>query len=190
MPRATSCPFTRTTAVAAQKARRYTFAASQGGFYAGNGVSRAPLPRFPQLTSPRVHDPIAAGRSAAARAVAVEVAATGLVAVVFLALDSRHALAAALGGAAMAGGNIAAAAIALAGGIQPAPAAFVRLLLGVLAKWMVVLAVFVLVLAAWRLPPLPALAGLAASTLAYLLALNWTGARAGRANQGKVKRER
>jgi ATP synthase protein I len=137
-----------------------------------------------------VHDPIAAGRSAAARAVAVEVAATGLVAVGFLALDTRHALAAALGGAAMAGGNIAAATIALAGGIQPAPAAFARLLLGVLAKWMVVLAVFVLVLAAWRLPPLPALAGLAASTLAYLLALNWTGPRAGRANQGKVKRER
>ena len=130
-----------------------------------------------------MHDPIAAGRSAAARAVAIEVVATGIVAVGFLVLDTRHALAAALGGAAMAGGNAAAAAIALSGGIQRAPAAFARLLLGVMAKWLVVIAVFAVVLVAWRLPPVPALAGLAASTLAYLVASNWSGARAGRTNQ-------
>jgi F0F1-type ATP synthase assembly protein I len=131
-----------------------------------------------------VHDPIAAGRSAAARAVAIEVAVTGLVAVGFVVLGSRHALAAALGGAAMAGGNAAAAAIAYGGGIQPASSAFARLLLGVLAKWVVVLAGFALVLAAWRLPPLPALIGMAASALAYLVALNWNGAAAGPKTQG------
>jgi F0F1-type ATP synthase assembly protein I len=130
-----------------------------------------------------VHDPIAAGRSAAARAVAVEVIATGIVAVGFLVLDTRHALAAALGGAAMVGGNAAAAAIALSGGVQRAPAAFARLLFGVMAKWLVVIAGFALALVAWRLPPLPALAGLVASTLAYLVATNWSGARAGRTNQ-------
>ena len=66
-------------------------------------------------------------------------------------LDTRHALAAALGGAAMAGGNAAAAAIALSGGIQRAPMAFARLLFGVMAKWLVVVVVFALVLVAWRL---------------------------------------
>lgn len=146
-------------------------------------MSRRPA-WFPQLTSPRVHDPIAAGRSAAARAVAVEIAASGLVALGFLALDWRHALAAAIGGAAMVAGNALSIALAFGGGIQRAPAAFGRLLLGVMGKWMVVLAVFALALAAWRLPPLPLLVGLAASTLGYLLALNRIGARAGRHKQG------
>ena len=91
-----------------------------------------------------MHDPIAAGRSAAARAVAVEVAASGLVALGFLALDGRHALAAAIGGAAMAAGNALSIALAFGGGIQRAPVAFGRLLLGVMGKWMVVLAVFAL----------------------------------------------
>jgi len=116
--------------------------------------------------------------------VAVEVAASGLVALGFLALDGRHALAAAIGGAAMAAGNALSTAIALGGGIQPASSAFARLLLGVMGKWMVVLATFALALAAWRLPPLPLLVGLAASALAYLLALNRIGARAGRNTQG------
>ena len=114
---------------------------------------------------------------------AVEIGVTAIVAVAFFVLGSRHALAAALGGAAMAGGNAAAAAVALSGGVQRAPAAFARLLAGVMAKWVVVLAMFGLVLGAWQLPPLPAFAGLAASTLAYLVASNWSGARAGRTNQ-------
>ena len=131
-----------------------------------------------------MHDPIAAGRSAAARAVAVEIAVGGLVALGFLALDGRHALAAAIGGAAMAAGNALSIALALGGGVQPASAAFARLLLGVMGKWMVVLATFALALAAWRLPPLPLLAGMAAGMLGYLLALNRIGARAGRNRQG------
>ncbi len=131
-----------------------------------------------------MHDPIAAGRSAAARAVAVEIAVGGLVALGFLALDGRHALAAAIGGAAMAAGNALSIALALGGGIQPASAAFARLLLGVMGKWMVVLATFALALAAWRLPPLPLLAGIATGMLGYLLALNRIGARAGRNKQG------
>ena len=95
---------------------------------------------------------------------AVGIAVSGLVALGFLALDGRHALAAAIGGAAMAAGNALSIALAFGGGIQRAPVA--------------------LALAAWRLPPLPLLAGLAAGTLGYLLALNRTGARAGRNEQG------
>ena len=115
---------------------------------------------------------------------AVGIAVSGLVALGFLALDGRHALAAAIGGAAMAAGNALSIALAFGGGIRRAPVAFGRLLLGVMGKWMVVLAVFALALAAWRLPPLPLLAGLAAGTLGYLLALNRTGARASRNEQG------
>jgi F0F1-type ATP synthase assembly protein I len=129
-----------------------------------------------------VHDPIAAGRSAAARAVAVEIAVGGLLALAFLALDARHALAAAMGGAAMAAGNGLAIAIAFAGGVQPASAAFARLLLGTLGKWVVVLAMFVLALTVWRLPPLPVLAGLVMGALSYLVALNQAGV--GRNRQG------
>jgi F0F1-type ATP synthase assembly protein I len=106
------------------------------------------------------------------RAVAIQAAVAMLVAAAFLALGMRQALAAAVGGAAMLAGNGLAAAVALGGGIQPARAAFARLLLGTLVKWVVVLAVVAVAWEAWRLPPLPTLAGLVAGVLAYLLALN------------------
>ena len=73
------------------------------------------------------------------RAVAIQAAVATLVALAFLALGTRHALAAAVGGIAMLAGNGLAVAVALGGGIQPARAAFARLLLGTLAKWVVVL---------------------------------------------------
>lgn len=109
------------------------------------------------------------------RAVAIQAAVAMLVAAAFLALGMRQALAAAVGGAAMLAGNGLAAAVALGGGIQPARAAFARLLLGTLLKWLLVMVVVGVALAAWRLQPLPALAGLAAGMLANLLALNLRG---------------
>ena len=109
------------------------------------------------------------------RAVAIQAAAALLVALVALAAAGpRQGLAAAVGGIAMLAGNALAAAVALGGGIQPAGAAFARLLLGTLGKWVVALAVIVVALGPLRLPPLPLLAGLAAGMLAYLLALNLT----------------
>ena len=106
------------------------------------------------------------------RAVAIQAAVATLVALAFLALGTRHALAAGVGGIAMLAGNGLAVAVALGGGIQPARAAFARLVLGTLVKWGVVLVVVAVALEAWRLPPLPILAGLVAGVLAYLLALN------------------
>lgn len=106
------------------------------------------------------------------RAVAIQAAVAGLVALAFLALGTQQALAAAAGGIAMLAGNGLAAAVALGGGIQPAGAAFARLLLGTLLKWLAVLVVVVVALQAWRLPPLATLAGLVAGVLANLLALN------------------
>ncbi|MGN6512287.1 MAG: hypothetical protein ACTHKZ_01760 [Lysobacteraceae bacterium] len=119
-----------------------------------------------------MHDPIAAGRSAAARAIAVEIAAVGAVAALCLVQGWRPALGVAVGGLAMAAGHAVAARVSFAGGIQPARLAFARLLLGVMGKWLVTLGVVALALGAWGLPPLPVAGGLAAGVLAYLVGLN------------------
>jgi F0F1-type ATP synthase assembly protein I len=124
----------------------------------------------------RVHDPIAAGRRSALRAVAVQGLAVALLAAAFLARDVREALAVGVGGLALVLGNALAACMAL-GGIVPARVAFGRLLLGTMAKWLVAIAVLAAALVIWRLPPLPMLLGLAAGLLAYLLALNFLTAK-------------
>src|SRR3546814_120323 len=118
----------------------------------------------------RVHDPIAAGRRAALRAVAVQGLVVALLAAAFLAQGVREALAVGVGGLALVLGNALSAVVAL-GGIVPAPVAFGRLLLGAMGKWLVAIAVLAAALAIWRLPPLPVLVGLVAGLLAYLLAL-------------------
>lgn len=119
-----------------------------------------------------MHDPIAAGRRAALRAVAIQGLVVALLAAAFLAHDARGALAAGVGGLALVLGNALAAVTAL-GGIVPAPVAFGRLLLAAMGKWLVAIVVLAAALAIWRLPPLPMLAGLVAGLLAYLLALNF-----------------
>ena len=119
-----------------------------------------------------MHDPIAAGRRAALRAVAVQGGVVALLAAAFLARDVREALAAGVGGLALVLGNALAALVALRG-IVRAPVAFGRLLLGAMGKWLVAIAVLAAALVIWRLPPLPVLVGLVAGLLAYLLALNF-----------------
>ena len=118
-----------------------------------------------------MHDPIAAGRRSAQRAAVVQVAVALLVALAFLVQGPMHALAAGVGGGALALGNALAVAVSL-GGIVPARVAFARLLLGALLKWAVAIGILAVALGVWRLPPLPMMAGLAAGMLAYLLALN------------------
>ncbi|HSR65994.1 MAG TPA: hypothetical protein VLM17_10400 [Xanthomonadaceae bacterium] len=108
---------------------------------------------------------------------AIEVAAAGVVAIAFLFQGWRSAAGAAVGGLAMAAGHALAARVSFAGGIQPARMAFARLLLGVMGKWLVALGVVALALEAWRLPPLPVVAGLVAGLLAYLVGLNLRHAR-------------
>lgn len=130
---------------------------------------RQAAPQAEQVT--RVHDPIAAGRRTALRAAAVQALTSGLVALGFLLLGPRAALAAGIGGLAVALGNALAAWMAL-GGIVPARVALGRLLLGAMAKWGVVFVAFIAAFAIWRLPPLPLLAGLVIGLLAYLFALN------------------
>lgn len=117
-----------------------------------------------------MHDPIAAGRRAALRAVAVQAGAVALVAAAFLTQGPAQATAALVGGLALVAGNGIAAWLSL-GGVVPAGVALARLMLGTLAKWGVVFAVLALALAAWRLPPIPLLAGLGLGLVAYLAAL-------------------
>ncbi len=117
-----------------------------------------------------MHDPIAAGRRRALRAVAVQALVAALLAAAFLLQGGREALAAGLGGLALVLGNTLNAIVAL-GGIVRARVAFGRLLLGTMAKWLVAMAIMAAGLALWRLPPLPMLAGLIVGLVAWLLAM-------------------
>jgi F0F1-type ATP synthase assembly protein I len=127
-----------------------------------------------------MHDPVAVGRRTAHRALAIAAIAAALVALAFLVQGATHAMAAAVGGGTMVLANALAAQVALGGGIQPAGAAFARLVVGTLAKWAVVIGGLAVAFRVWHLPPLPALVGVVVGVLAYLLALNF----------GRVKRER
>lgn len=118
-----------------------------------------------------MHDPIAAGRRTALRAVLLQGLVGALVALAMLLVGPRQAAAAAVGGLAVLLGNAASAYLAL-DRIAPARVALGRLMLGVVAKWLVAIAVFAVGLVAWRLPPLPLLSGLAVGLLVYLLALD------------------
>lgn len=120
-----------------------------------------------------MHDPVALGRRSALRAVAISAIAAGLVALAFVMQGPSHALGAAAGGAAMVLGNALAAFVALGGGIQTARAAFARLLLGTMGKWVLVTGGLAIALGTWGLPPLPTLAGVVVGLLAYLLGLNF-----------------
>lgn len=120
-----------------------------------------------------MHDPVAAGRHTALRAIGFQAVVAVLLAAAFLVQGPRAALAAATGGAALVAGHVVVALLALGGGIVPARVAFARLLLGIAGKWLVVVAVLAIALGAWRLPPLPMLVGLVAGLLAYFIALNF-----------------
>ena len=54
----------------------------------------------------------------------------------------------------------------LGGGVMSANSALVRLVAGMVAKWVLVLALGVLAIGVWKLPPLPLLAGLVSALAA------------------------
>lgn len=129
-----------------------------------------------------MHDPIAASRRSALRAVAMQAIVALLVALAFLAGDgTRPALAAAIGGLALALGNGFATLLSLRGAI-PARFAFAALLAGTSAKWLVVFVALGIALRVWELPPLPMLAGLAIGLMAWLAGLRRLGTQ--RATKG------
>lgn len=118
-------------------------------------------------------NPVTAGRLQARKALIAQSAIALLVALAFLPGGAPAALAAAIGGFAVVLGGAVATRLALGGGIQSAGMALGRLLAAMALKWAFVVAVLVLGLAVWRVPPLGLLAGLVIG----LVAQAWITAR-------------
>lgn len=105
----------------------------------------------------------------ALRAVAYQAIATLAIAAACVPLGSPAVLAALAGGGAMTLGSLVAAWGALGGGVAGAGKVLARLLLGLAAKWLVVLAGLYLAMAVWQLPALPALGAAAIAAAAWLV---------------------
>ena len=148
----------------------YTSPAPQDGFRAFHEAG----PVVPGSLDIRVLNSLAAGRRSALRAVACQAVVGVLVSLAFLVEGPQSAASAGIAGGSLALGGASAAVLAL-GGVVNARAAFARLMLGMLVKWCVVIAAFVVALGIWRLPPVPMLVGLATGLLVYTWAINWLG---------------
>ena len=118
---------------------------------------------------PRVFNSLSANRRLAFRTVAVQAAVAIVVALGFLLQDPRAALAAGIGGGALALGSLVLAWRSMTGPAYSAGLALARLVSGLVLKWFVVLAALYMSLARWELPPLPLLAGLVATMAASFL---------------------
>jgi hypothetical protein len=129
-----------------------------------------------------VQDHLGSHRRLAFRAAAVQAAVALLAGAIASASAGRIAgFAAAIGAASVALASVVQAQLALGGGIAPPGVAFARLLLGTLAKWLVIVAVWWGAIAIVGKAPIAAVAGLLAALLAHpLVVLLGT----------KVKRER
>jgi ATP synthase I chain. len=114
---------------------------------------------------------VAAGRRQAGRAIAWQVVATLLVALACLWKGQGWAAAALVGGGSVVLAGWVSARIALGGGVDAAVPALARLVAGVLAKWLVLVAALSLGVIALGLHPLPMLAAAAAVLAAQMVAL-------------------
>jgi F0F1-type ATP synthase assembly protein I len=113
---------------------------------------------------------VAAGRRLAQRTAAVQAAATLATALACLMSGRDAALGALLGGGAMTLGGLVAAWSAFGGGVQGAGMALGRLLLGLAAKWVVVIVGLFLAIGVWHLPTWSVLVGAAIAAAAMLVA--------------------
>lgn len=114
---------------------------------------------------------LAAGRQFARRAALLQLGAGVLAAAVAgLAWGAGHAAGAFTGAAAAALGTTGLARVALGGGIQPARVIYLRLLGGMLLKWLLVGLLVYLALVRGRFPPLATLSGLVLALLVFPLA--------------------
>ena len=115
---------------------------------------------------------MAHGRQQARKVLIVQLAAVGASALAFWFASPAHALAALLGGGALALGGWLSAWVAW-GGQVPAAAgiALARVIAGLLFKWLVLIAALVLGMAIWRLPPVSLVAGVLVARVAQVLAM-------------------
>ena len=118
---------------------------------------------------PRVFNSLTANRRLALRTVAVQFSVAMLVALGFLFQDVRAALAAGIGGFAVALGSLLLAWRSMMGPAYSANLVLARMVSGLILKWFVVLGALYLSLARLHLPPLPLLAGLIAAMAASFL---------------------
>ena len=146
-----------------KRPRCYTSAARRGRF-------DAPL-AYPDTRGAEVLTSVATGRRLAQRAIAWQAIAIAVTALAFLAKGGAWALAAGLGGAAIAVGGWLSSVVALGGGVNPSAGALARLLAGVALKWVVVVAVLLLGVGKAGLSPVPMLVGVIVALFAQLLAM-------------------
>ena len=115
-----------------------------------------------------------AGRRLALRTVLLQLVATVAAGLVFLPQGQREAVSAVAGGCTVALGTALLSVQAL-GRLVGGSAAFMRLLLGMLLKWAVVIGGLGLILFKYKLPPLAAVTGLVAAYAMHLLAFRFKG---------------
>ena len=113
-----------------------------------------------------------ASRRSAYRMVTAQFVVAMLVALAFLAMSKRAALAAAIVGGSVALGSLVLALRSLPATPKSAGWALSRMVSGLLLKWFVVLGALYLAMAKLHLPPLPMIVALVASMAATFLTLN------------------
>lgn len=116
---------------------------------------------------------LAASRRLATRVVLAQAAAAALVGLGFLLQGPASALAAFAGGLVVAVGTAVLALRVFAPALAGPGAMMMRFAFGSLLKWAVVLVGLYLVFAYWKLPAVPALAGVAAVVVVNLVALKF-----------------
>lgn len=114
---------------------------------------------------------LASGRRLARKAVLSQLAAGALAALVAAVVRDMAAAAGAFTGAVAAAlGTGAMARVALGGGIQPARVIYLRMAVGMVLKWLLVVVLLYLAIVHLQLPPLAVLSGLVVAMLVFLLA--------------------
>jgi hypothetical protein len=112
------------------------------------------------------------GRRLMLRAAVYPLAAVAVLALAFLLLaGQKSALGALVSGVAVSAGGWVAARMALSGGVQAAGSALARLIVAVVAKWVLVFGVLMVGFLVFKLPALALLAGIAVGLMFQVLAL-------------------
>jgi len=120
----------------------------------------------------RVLNSVDSGRRLMLRAAVYPLVAVAVLTLAFLLLAGpMYALGALASGVAVSAGGWVAARMALSGGVQAAGSAMTRLILAVVAKWVLVFGVLMVGFLVFKLPALALLAGIAVGLMFQVLAL-------------------
>ncbi len=111
------------------------------------------------------------GRRLMLRAAVYPLAAVAVLALAFLLMGPKYAVAALVSGVAVSAGGWVAARMALGGGVQAAGSAMTRLIVAVVAKWVLVFGALAAGVLVFKLPALALLAGVAVGLMFQVLAL-------------------